>query len=116
MQEIYTWYGVGYGVWETEADSRHQGGVAVVWRAATGWKMENMARFGRNVVSFLLTSGARRWYVAGSYVPPNDGRSVHCVDQALQAASKGLEIIPMGFLNANLGDPRENVRKSWQQR
>ena len=37
MQEIYTWYGVGYGVWETEADSRHQGGVAVVWGAENGW-------------------------------------------------------------------------------
>ena len=30
MQGIHTWNGTEYNVWETEEDSRHQGGVAVV--------------------------------------------------------------------------------------
>ena len=27
----------GYTVWDTEADSRHRGGILVVWRDAEGW-------------------------------------------------------------------------------
>ena len=63
-----------------------------------------MVIFGTNMVSFLLTSRARRWYVAGAYVPPNNGPSVHCMERALRAAPKGLEIILMGDLSARLGN------------
>ena len=55
----------------------------MVWRVAKGWKAENMVSFGPNVVSFLLTLGARRWYFVGAYVPPNDVPDVHRVEQAL---------------------------------
>ena len=43
------------------------------------FQVEGTASFGPNVVSFLLTSGARLWYVLGAYVPPNDMTAVHCV-------------------------------------
>ena len=69
--------------------------------------MENTASFGPNVVSFLLILGARQWYIVGAYMPPNDGPRMHCVEQALQAVPKGLELILMGSLNARLGDPRD---------
>ena len=69
--------------------------------------MEDTASFGPNVVSFLIKLGSRLWYVVGSYVPPNDVPAVHSVDQALRAATKGLEMILMGDLNACLGYPRE---------
>ena len=59
------------------------------------------------MVSFLLTSGARRCHVVGAYVSPNDRPIVHCVEQALQAAPTGLELILMGDLNVRLGDPCE---------
>ena len=54
MQDIHTGHGAEYNVWATEAESRHQGGVVVVWQATKGWQMENTARFGPNVESFLL--------------------------------------------------------------
>ena len=90
MQGIYIRHGEVYDVWVTEEVSWHWGGFAVVWRAAKGWKVEGTASFGLNVVSFLLTLGTRRWYVVGAYMPLNDVPSVHCVDQALRAAPKGL--------------------------
>ena len=58
-----------------------------------------MDSFGPNVVSLLLTSRSGQWYVVGAYVPPNDvpgGRRV--------VAPKGLEMILMGDLNAQLSD------------
>ena len=35
-QGINTRHGVVYAIWETEAESRHQGGVTVVWRETMG--------------------------------------------------------------------------------
>ena len=102
---------MGYNVWDTEVESRHRGGVAVVWIVATGWQVENTARFVPNVVNFLLTLGARRWYVMRAYVLPNNGPSVNHVDQALQAAPKGLEIILMGDLNAQMENPRDKCEE-----
>ena len=34
MQGIHTCHGAGYKVWATEVESRHWGGVSVVWRGA----------------------------------------------------------------------------------
>ena len=82
-QRIHKNHGVGYNVWETEAESLHREGVAVVWRAAKLWQVENTARFVPNVVILLLMSGAIKWYVVGAYVPPNDRPSVNCMEQAL---------------------------------
>ena len=67
--------------------------------------------FGPNVVSFLLTLGKRQWYVVWAYVLPNNMPDVHCVDQALQAAPKVLEIILRGDLNAGLGKPYEKCEE-----
>ena len=76
-QGIHTRNVAGYEVWETEAESWHRGGVALVWRPAKGCQVENTTSFGTNVVSFLLMAGARRWYLVGAYVTPNDRPSVH---------------------------------------
>ena len=64
-----------------------------------------MASFGPNVVSFILTPGARQWYVVGSYVPPNGVPAVHHVEQALRVTPKGVEMVLMGDLNVQLGNP-----------
>ena len=83
------------------------GGVAVVGRAAKGWQVDSTARFGPNVVSFLLTLGARLWYVVGAYVNPNDAPDIHSVDKDLRASPKGLDMVLMGDLNARPGDPHD---------
>ena len=69
--------------------------------------MENAASLGPNVVSFLLTSGARQCYVVGAYMLLNNMPSMHHVEQALRAASKGSDMILMGDLNTCLGNPCE---------
>ena len=79
----------------------------MVCKVAKIWQVENTTRFVPNVVSFLLTLGARRWYIVGAYVPPNNRPSVHRVEQALQAAPAGLELILMGDLNAHLYNPHD---------
>ena len=64
--------------------------------------MEGIVIFGTNVVSFLLTSGLQIWYVVGAYVPPNDATAVHCIEQDLEEAPKGMKVIMLGYLNITL--------------
>ena len=79
----------------------------MVWRSAKGWQMEGTAIFGPNMVSFLLTSGASQWYVVGAYMTPYDVPAMHGVEQAPIGAPKGMEMILMGDLHAQLRDPRD---------
>ena len=69
--------------------------------------MEGTASFGPNMVSLILILGARIWYIMGACVPVGDVPAVHCMEQALRAAPKGLDIIPKGDLNALLEDPHD---------
>ena len=78
------------------------GGVAVVCRAANWWQVEGTASFGPNMVSFILTSRTRRWYIIGVYMPLNYVSAVHHVDQVLRAAPKVLELMLIRDLDVGL--------------
>ena len=61
-----------------------------------------MVNFGPNVVSLLVALGEHICYIVGKYVPLKDVLDVHCVEQALVAVPKGVEIIFMGNFNVRL--------------
>ena len=67
----------GYSAWATKAEIGRWVGIAVVWREYSGWQVKRVVNFGPNVSSFFLTSGLRRWYVIGAYVPPHGAPAVH---------------------------------------
>ena len=46
----------------------------------------------------------------GEYVPPHDMPAVHCIEQALEVAPKGMEVILLGYLKVRIREPR-NERK-----
>ena len=72
-----------------------------------GWQVEVIFNFSPNVASFLLTSGSRKWYVVGAYVPPNDAPDVNFLEQSLEASTKGMEVILLGDFNARIRGPRD---------
>ena len=47
------------------------------------WQVERIVNFGPNVAIFLMTSGTRRCYLVGAYVPPHDAPDLHHIKQAL---------------------------------
>ena len=94
-----------------QVDIRNQGGVAVVRREKSGWQLEGITNYGPNVVSLLLTTGRRRWYVIRSYVPQNDAPTCACVEQVIGNAVKGVEVILMGDLNVRLLEPYD----AWEE-
>ena len=104
---MQTLYGVGYLLWATEGESRHHGGIAVIWQEEAGWQIKGMVNFGPNMVSFLLKSGASRWYVIGAYVPLKDVLTVHQVEQVLAVNPKWIETISMRDLKSSLEEPQD---------
>ena len=104
---IHTRRSSGYTIWVTEADSRHQGGIAIVWRDVEGWGVEGVRNFGPNVASFIITSGRKRWYGVGSYVPPNKLPTINWIRQLLEYRPKGMRKLLVSDLNVYLENMRD---------
>ena len=78
----------------------------MAWRAKTGLQVDGFASYVSNVISFWLTTGKWRWYVAGAYVPPNNDSTAARVEHALGNAEKGVELILLIGLNVRLQELR----------
>ena len=95
----------GYKVWATEAESKHQGGISIVWKYKAGYQVEAVTRLRPNVASFKITSAWKRRYTVRTYVPPNDQPGVHQVEQALAHGLEMVEMLQIRDLNDNLVQP-----------
>ncbi len=59
-----------------------------------------------NIVTFQLTTGDKRFYVIGIYVPPDCSNGVDDLRGAWDACPQGCKPIILGDLNINFGYPR----------
>jgi exonuclease III len=62
----------GYTIMCSKAVSGHQGGVALMWKEDDPkFEVESVLfNNGPNIVTFQVTTGDKRFYVIGIYVPP----------------------------------------------
>ena len=72
--------------------------------------MEAVRKYGLNVIVFQLATGARRWYIVGCYLAPDDTSTIERVVEALKARPKGVELLVVGDLNTNLAAPEGDRR------
>ena len=86
---IYTRVSAGYSVVATDAPSRHCGGVAVFYRPSPHFVVEAVQQFGTKVVGFQLAIGARRCYIVGCYLAPDDTSTIESVVAALKERTRG---------------------------
>jgi hypothetical protein len=93
----------------SKAVSIRQGGVGLLWKEGDSrFEVESVAfRNGPNIVTFQVVTGDRRYYVVGTYIPPNCHLGVDEVRAALEACLTGCIPIVMGDLNTNVGFPRD---------
>ena len=100
-----------YSVVVTDAPSRHRDGVEIFHRPASYFAVEAVQQFGPNVIGFQLATGARRWYIVGCYLAPDNTSTIERVVEALKERPKGAELLVAGELIINLealeGNPRE---------
>ena len=107
---IYTRDSAGYCIVATDAPSRHHGGVAILYRPSPLFAMEAVRQFGPNVVSFQLAKGARRWYIIGCYLTPDNTLTIESVVTALKESPKVTALVVARDLNTALDD-LENDRR-----
>ena len=72
--------------------------------------MEAVRKYGPNVIVFQLVTGARRWYIVGCYLAPDDTLTIERVVEALRDRPKGAELLVAGDLNTNLAAPEVDRR------
>ena len=121
MYGIYTRGSAGYSVVATDASSRHRGGVAVFPWPALHFAVESVQKFGPNVIGFQLVTVARRWYIVGCYLAPDDTSTIERVIATLKERPKGAKLLVVGDLNANVAEPEGDrrgriSRRHWRQR
>ena len=108
---IYTCGSDGYSVVATDAPSRHRGGVAVFHRPEPHFAVEAVQKFGPNVVGFQLATEARRWYIVGCYLAPDNTLTIEKVVEALKERPKGAKMLVAGDFNASLAEPEGDRRE-----
>ena len=108
---IYNRGSAGYSVVATDALSRHCGGVAIFQWPAPHFAVEAMQQFGQNIIGFQLSTGARRWYIVGCYLAPDDTSTIERVVKALRKRPKVAELLVAGNLNINFAAPEGDQRE-----
>ena len=61
-------------------------------------------------MSFQLATGARRWYIIGCYLAPDDTSTRESVVAVLKEMPKGTALVVAGDLNTALDDPEKDRR------
>ena len=102
---IYIRWSAGYSVVATDSPSQNCGGVAIFHRPAPLFAVEAVQQFGPNVIRFQLATGARRWYIVGCYIAPDDTSTIERVVETLRERPKGAELLVAGDLNINFAVP-----------
>ena len=69
-----------------------------------------MEKFGPNVIGFQLATGARRWYIVGCCLAPDNTSTMERVVEALQSRPRGAELLVAGDFNINLATPEGGRR------
>ena len=93
-----------------DAPSRHRGGVALFYRSKPHFVVDVVEKFGPNVLGFQLATGARRWYIVGEYIAPEDTETMERVVAEIRKKPRGAELMVAGDFNANIAAPEGNRR------
>ena len=102
---IYTCGSAGYTVVTTDAPSQHHDILAVLYRASLQFAVEDIQKFGPNVMSFQLAMGERRWYIIICYLSPENISMIESTAAALRERPQGTELLVVGDFNADLTQP-----------
>ena len=102
---IYTRFSSDYHVLATNAVSRAQGGIALVYRDSPYWQVESAIFHGPNVISAEIVTGNKRYSIVGAYVPPKDTTTLVHITAALDRFPQRRKVILVGDLNIDLDSP-----------
>jgi hypothetical protein len=97
----------GFKVLLSKAASRHQGGIALLWREGNqGVEVKAARILTPNLLTFQLVTGDKRFYCIGVYIPPNNMMGVEDLRLAWEACPDRCIPIILGDLDINFWNPR----------
>ena len=88
------------------APSAHHGSVAIFYRKAEHLTIEDLRIHGPTFIKFQLVMGKRLWNGMGCYIAPINASTVEDVAVDIRYQPYGSELLLVGYLNANLADPK----------
>ena len=69
-----------------------------------------MEKFVPNVLGFQIATGARRWYIVGVYIAPEDTTTMERVVEVIQRKPWGAELLVAGDFNVEIAALEGNWR------
>jgi hypothetical protein len=106
----YTRSAYGYTVFATKTTHINQGGIALIFtNNSLYFQVEAQRRHGPNVISYIITTGQRKYPVIGAYIPPTDTTTLAFISEASNRFA-GQPIILMGDINVDLRTNTPNNR------
>ena len=79
-------------------------GVAVLFRDAPHFKVEDKQPHGKNATIFKLASGGRRWFISGCYITPDDITTIESIVVAISQCTRGALLLAAGYFNDDLAE------------
>ena len=107
--EIYTCESARYRVVATDAPIRHRDGVALLYIPSPLIAVEAVREYRLNVMIFEVPTGARRWFIIGCYLAPDDTSTIESVPAELKEQPWSTELMAAGDFNVKPSDPEGGV-------
>jgi hypothetical protein len=86
---IHAKYYQGYQIEATNARSKQQGAIALIWKEGNNHGIKRILHHGNGVLSFKLATGSFRWLIIGAYISPKLDGIEEC-NNILQAQQQRL--------------------------
>jgi hypothetical protein len=88
--------------------SHSQGGIALLWnKGHASFEIKAAIIVTPNLLSFQLVMGYERFYMMGTYIPPNDTTGVDALCKAWASCPANCIPLVLGDLNVNFEHPRD---------
>ncbi len=98
----------GFKIISSTATSHSQGGIALLWnKGHASFEVEAAKIITLNLLTFQLVTGYKRFYVMGTYIPPNDTTGVDALRKAWASCPANCVPLVLGNLNVNFEHPRD---------
>jgi hypothetical protein len=96
----------GFKVILLKATSHSQGGIALLWNEDhASFEVEAAKIVTPNLLTFLLVMGYKRFYVMGTYIPPNNTTGMDALRKAWASCPANCIPLVLGNLNINFEHP-----------
>jgi hypothetical protein len=98
----------GFKIILSTATSHSQGGIALLWnKGHASFKVKVVKIVTPNLLTFQLVTGYKRFYMMGTYIPPNDTTGADALHEAWALCPANCIPLVLGDLNVNFKHPRD---------